>query len=81
MASQRIANLERAGNRGVRCCRKDERHPVSSRQACQFASSVGCAERIASPNSFIERMQIIALLVDQELRVTDNVDEENMPDL
>ena len=34
-----------------------------------------------SLNNFIERMQIIALLIDQELGVTDDVDEEDMADL
>jgi hypothetical protein len=81
MAPQCIANLYRAGNWGVWRCRKDQRHSVARRQARQFASSIGCAERIGSPNNFIERMQIIALLIDQELGVTDDVDEENVPDL
>ena len=81
MAPQCIANLYRAGNWSVRRCCKDQRHSVAGRQARQFASSIGCAERIGSPNNFIERMQIIALLIDQELGVTDDVDEENVPDL
>jgi hypothetical protein len=45
----------------------------------QFASRIGGAEGIGSPNNFIERMQIIALLIDQELRVTDDVDEKDVP--
>jgi hypothetical protein len=81
MAPQCIANLYRARNRSIRRGCKDECHPVASRQTRQFASSIGSAERIGSPNNFIEGMQIIALLVDQKLGVTDNVDEENMPDL
>ena len=81
MAPQCIANLYRAGNWGVRRCGKDQRHSVAGRQARQFASSIGCAERIGLPNNFIERMQIIALLIDQELGVTDDVDEEDMGDL
>ena len=45
------------------------------------ACSIGGAEGIGSPNNFIERMQIIALLINQELGVTDDVDEEDMTDL
>jgi hypothetical protein len=81
VAPQRLANLERARNGSVRSCRKDQRHSIAGRQVGQFASSIGCAEGIGSPNNFIERMQIIALLIDQELGVTDDVDEEDVPDL
>ena len=81
MAPQCIANLYRAGNWGVRRCGKDQRHSVAGRQVGQFASGIGYAEGIGSSNNFIERVQIIALLVDQKLRVTDNVDKENVPDL
>jgi len=55
--------------------------PPPGRQTRQLASSVGGAERIGSPNNFIERMQIIALLVDQQFRVTDDIDEEDVPNL
>jgi hypothetical protein len=81
VASQCIANLYRAGNWSIRRCRKDQRHSVAGRQARQFAISIGCVERIGSPNNFIERMQVIALLIDQELGVTDDVDEEDVGDL
>ena len=60
---------------------EDQRHSVAGRQSRQFSSSIGSAERIGLPNNFIERMQIIALLVDQQLGVTNDVDEENVPDL
>ncbi len=81
MAPERITSLHRARNRGIRRCRKDQRHSVPGRQARQFASSIGGAEGIGSPNNFIERMQIIPLLINQQFRVTNDVDEENVADL
>ena len=81
MAPQCLANLYRAGNRCVRRGRKNQRHPIAGGQARQLASSIGCAERISFPNNLVERMRIIALLIDQELGVTDDVDEQDMGDL
>ena len=80
VAPQCLADLQRTGNRCVRRGRKNQRHPIAGGQARQLTSSVGCAERISFSNNLVERMRIIALLIDQELGVTDDVDEQDMRD-
>src|SRR6478672_8287558 len=54
---------------------------ISNAQETGVSGGVAKTSVIRSPNNFIERMQIIALRVDQELGGTDNIDEADVPDL
>jgi hypothetical protein len=80
VASQRFAHLQRTGNWRVGHGRKNQRHSIASRQARQFTSDLGSTERIRFSNNLVERMRIIALLINQQLGVTDDVDKKDMRD-
>jgi len=64
VAPQRFAHLQRTGNGRVRCGRKNQRHSIASRQSRQFTSGLGYTKQIGFPNNLVERMQVIALLID-----------------
>jgi hypothetical protein len=49
--------------------------------AQKFAFGFGGAELFSRSNNFPKRFELIALLVSQQRRITDNVDEQDTPDL
>ena len=74
-----ICNAQETGASGVVAKTSAIPSPVGRRVSLPAASAA--RNESVSPNNLVERMQIIALLIDQQLGVTDNVDEEDMRDL
>ena len=59
---------------------KDQRHPVAGRQPNELF--VGRVAHLRRPEHDLGQLvEALLLLFDQELRVTDDVDEEDVPDL
>ena len=80
MLAERLGDLERASSGLFRAVMKDQGHPVASRQPNELF--VGRVAHLRRPeDDFRQLAEALLLLFDQELRVTDEVDEEDMPDL
>src|SRR5438128_11642167 len=81
MALQCIADLQGALNW---CCRTSEEHQchsIAGRQSHQFSSSLCRTELFRTTDDLIELLLQLALIVDQQFRVTDSVDKEDVRDL
>ena len=81
MILEGFTNLQRTDDGRIRRAGKDKSHAIASRQRGQLTGSVGVAESISCSHDLIEGVQVIALLINQQLGVTDNIDEQNMRDL
>jgi hypothetical protein len=77
---ERFGNLERAPGRFFRAVPEDQRHPIAGRQPNQLFVR-RFPHRRRRQHDFNELVQPLLLLFVQQLRVTDNVDEQDMPDL
>ncbi len=77
---ERFGNLECAPGRFLRAVAEDQRHPVAGRQPDELF--VGrFPHRRRRQRDFNELVQPLLLLFVQEFGVTDDVDEQDMPDL
>ena len=80
MLLERFRNLERAPGRFLRAVAEDQRHPIAGRQPNElFVRRFAHLRR--RQHDLRELVQPLLLFLVQELRVTDDVDEEDMPDL
>ena len=80
MLPQRLGDLQRALRRLFRAVTKDQRHPIAGRQPDEL--SVGRVAHLRCPEHDLGQLvEPLLLFFDQELGVTDDVDEEDMPDL
>ena len=78
MLLQRLGDLERAPGRLFRAVAEDERHPVAGRQPNElFVRRFAHLRRREHDRG--ELVQPLLLFLDQELRVTDDVDERTCP--
>jgi hypothetical protein len=81
MILEHPANFDGAQNRLFRIRAKHERAAVACWQAQQFAFRVGQTELLSPTHNFFQRLELLALLSDEQPRVSDNVDEQNVTDL
>src|SRR4029077_2651787 len=81
MILQLPADLQRAQYRRFWTVSKDECATVASRQAQEFAFRFSGAELLGTAHNLFERLKLVALLVNQQLGITDNVDEQDMADV
>ena len=81
MTSQRAANFQGTQNRRFGVITEHQRAAVAGRHAQEFAFCFGLSELLGSPNNLLQRIELSALLVNRQLRIADNVNEENMSDL
>ena len=80
MLPERLGDLERAPSRLFRAVAKDQRHAVAGRQPNELL--VGRVAHLRRPeHDFRQLAESLLLFFDQELGVTDDVDEEDVPDL
>ena len=75
---ERFGNLERAPGWFLRAVAEDQRHPVAGRQPDELFLR-GLAHLRGGQHDLSELVKPLLLFLDQELRVTNNVDEEDMP--
>ncbi|HEX4667237.1 MAG TPA: hypothetical protein VH207_11605 [Chthoniobacterales bacterium] len=77
---ERFGNLERAARRLFRAMSKDQRHSITRWQPDELL-----IRRLAHPrclqNNVSQLMEPLLLLFHQQLRIADNVDEQNVSDL
>ena len=72
---------QRAENGRLQSVAKHERPAVAGRQAQEFAFRLGDSDLLRSAHNPAQRLDLFALLGNQQLRVADNVDKKDMPDL
>src|SRR5260370_37197014 len=75
------ANLDRAEDRRFRAGTENKRAAITSGQAEQFAFRFSEAELLRAAHDLFQCLKKLALLRDEHFRVTDDVDEQDMPDL
>src|SRR2546428_11647008 len=75
LTAQSLTDFQRATHRLFRAAEKEQHHAVPSGQAYQFSTALRVTEAFCSANDSIELLHQLNLLVDQELRVSNDVDE------
>src|SRR5437660_10516704 len=81
MLLQCSADLERTSHRLFRTVEEKERHPVSGRHPDQFTFCFGGPKTFGASHDLVERLQELNLLINQQSRVTDHVDSQDVCDL
>jgi hypothetical protein len=64
-----------------RTAEKNQRHPISGWEPNQFAVCFRATKRGSASHDLIEFLQQLDLLVHEQLRITDNVNQQDIPDL
>src|SRR6266704_5493338 len=77
----RATNLQSAFNWCFGTVVKNQRHPVASGNFDQSAPLFRSLELLSATNRSVKRVEQRALLINYQLRVTDNVDEQDVRDL
>src|SRR5438552_1929197 len=80
MLPELAGNFHRAPDRRLRTAAKNQCTAVARRQTKQFIFCLRQAELLRSTNDLLQRLKLLALLVNEQLRVTDNVDEQDVTD-
>ena len=75
-----LRDFQRALHRPFQTVPKNEGHPVAQRKTDQFAARFGRLHLGRALDDLTERLLQLALFVDEQFRVTDNVHEQDMPD-
>src|SRR5690349_9589448 len=81
MTLKRLADFQSAEHRRLGAVAKDQSATIARREAEQFAFCFGLFELLGAANNLSKRLQLVALLRDQQLRVANDIDEENVTDL
>ncbi len=81
LCTQPLTDLERALHRIFDGAGEDQRHAVTCRKKDELARRLRCAHRVRLMHNLVQLLQRFRLLVDQQLRVTDDVHEEDMGNL
>ena len=81
MIAQRFTDLKCTAHRLFRVAKKKQNHPVAGGKTNQFFVCFRVPERVCPADDAIELLHQLDLLVDQQLRVTYHVDEQQMRDL
>ena len=74
----RATDLQRAFHWRFRARVKDQRHAIAGRDFYQLSGGFRLAELLCATNDLIERLQQRPLILNRNLRVTDDIDEEDM---
>ena len=80
MFLERAADLHRALHRRFRTGVKDQHHPVASWDPNQTVRGFGSLKLFGGANNPVQFLNRRVLLVNRKLRVTNDVDEQNMGD-
>ena len=80
MVFQFPCNLERAQNRRFRRSAKYQRSAIACWQPQQLPFCFGHPELLRAAHNLFQSIKLLALLSDEQLRVGDNVNEQDMAD-
>jgi len=74
MPLQCSADLERTSGRLFRTVEEKQRHPIAGRHPDQFTFCFGGPKTFGASYDLIQLLEQLNLLIDQQFRVTDDVD-------
>jgi hypothetical protein len=74
MLMQGSANLESTSHRFLGTAKEKERHAITGRQPDEFPACFRRTKAFCASHDLIEFLQDLNLFVDQQLRITDDVD-------
>src|SRR4030095_556205 len=74
------ANIERTSHRFFRGVKKEQGHPVSGRHANKFAICFSRSKTLGTAHDLIQVLEQLDLLIYQQFRVTDHVDQQDVRD-
>jgi hypothetical protein len=74
VTTQRFANIERASHRLLRAAEKKKRHSITGWHSYEFASRFSRPKTFGAAHDLVEFLEQLNLFVDQQFRITDNVD-------
>src|SRR5216683_2515192 len=75
LTAQSLTDFQRATHRLFRAAEKKQHHAVPSWQTNQFSTGFRIPETFCSANNSIELVHQLNLLIDQQFRVSNDVDE------
>src|SRR4030095_9379140 len=81
VSRERWADLDRAADRRLRTIEKDKRHSIAGGDPNQFVRRFRSADLLAVADDLGKLFLELALFVEEQLRVTDHVHEQDVPDL
>jgi hypothetical protein len=81
MTLERLADFQSAQNGRLGAIAKDQGAAVARWQPKQFAFCFGLFELFSAANKLSKRLHLVALVANQQLRVANDVDEQDMTDL
>jgi hypothetical protein len=73
--------LQRATHGRIWAGKESQRHSVASRDPDQFSSRFRGAEFFSAVHLFVKQSYQLSLLINEELRISDDVDEQDVCDL
>ena len=77
---QRLGNFHGAQHRRFRTGAENKRAAIASRQPQQSALRLSALDLLRASHDLLQCLQLRALLGDKQLRVTDNINEQDMAD-
>jgi len=78
---QFLADLDRTPRRRFWTFKKNQRHPIANGKSNQFPCFFGNAELFGTTDNLSEVLHVLTLLVEKQLRITDQIHEQNVPNL
>ncbi len=78
--AQSLADLERAIHRLFHGTSENQRHAIAGRRQDQLPNTLRFARRVGVAHDLIKLVQSLGVLVNQQLRITYDVDEQDMRD-
>ena len=81
MCFQCPGNFQRALHRFLQALEKDQRHPVAGRNGNKLAISLAGLKLRSFAHQLIKLLHDLALLIDEQFRITNHVHEQNVRDL
>jgi hypothetical protein len=78
MIAEDYRQLQRAANRSFGVVKKDQRHPIASRQPDQLILGLCATERRGVPNGFLQVVKELLLVVHRQGGVSHDVHEQDV---
>ena len=74
-------DLQGASNRRLRSIEEHQRHSIAGRKSDQFFLCLGLTKFSSTSDDMVQLVEQSPLFVDEQFRITDHVDEQNMSDV
>ena len=78
---QFLTDLDRAPHRRFRAIKKNERHPIAHGKSDQLACFLGTADLLCTTDNLTQLLQVLALLIEKQPRITDQIHKQDVANL